>query len=43
MNVTNPSPDEKSGPLFNFTFERLGVRVPAIAISPWLKKGIEST
>lgn len=25
-----------------FTFERLGIRVPAIAISPWMKKGVET-
>lgn len=35
MGVANPNPDIK--PEFGFNFERLGVRVPAIAISPWLK------
>lgn len=33
-----PSPDKfkaKNG----FTFNRLGVRIPTIAISPWIKKG----
>ncbi|KAL2322378.1 hypothetical protein Fmac_026757 [Flemingia macrophylla] len=35
-----PSPDGIVGPEpFNFTFDRLGVRVPTIAISPWIQKG----
>ncbi|CAM8961379.1 unnamed protein product [Rhodiola kirilowii] len=35
-----PSPDGVVGqPPFNFTFDRLGVRVPAILISPWIEKG----
>ncbi|CAM8967225.1 unnamed protein product [Rhodiola kirilowii] len=35
-----PSPDGIVGqPPFNFTFDRLGVRVPAILISPWIEKG----
>ena len=35
-----PSPDGIVGPEpFNFTFNRLGVRVPTIAISPWIQKG----
>ncbi|XP_061355197.1 non-specific phospholipase C2 [Gastrolobium bilobum] len=35
-----PSPDGIVGPEpFNFTFNRLGVRVPTIAISPWIDKG----
>ncbi|XP_020230449.1 non-specific phospholipase C2 [Cajanus cajan] len=35
-----PSPDGIVGPEpFNFTFDRLGVRVPTIAISPWIEKG----
>ena len=35
-----PSPDRiVSRPPFNFTFERLGVRVPAFIISPWIEKG----
>ncbi|WJX31949.1 Phosphatidylglycerol/phosphatidylinositol transfer protein [Trifolium repens] len=35
-----PSPDGIMGPEpFNFTFNRLGVRVPTIAISPWIEKG----
>ncbi|KAG6411404.1 hypothetical protein SASPL_129486 [Salvia splendens] len=29
-----PSPDH-----FNFKFDRLGVRVPTTAVSPWIKKG----
>lgn len=35
-----PSPDDIVGPdPFNFKFDRLGVRVPTFAISPWIKKG----
>lgn len=35
-----PSPDDIVGPEpFNFKFDRLGVRVPAILISPWIKPG----
>ncbi|XP_048331047.2 non-specific phospholipase C3 [Ziziphus jujuba] len=35
-----PSPDDISGPEpYNFKFDRLGVRVPAILISPWIKPG----
>ncbi|XP_057754028.1 non-specific phospholipase C2 [Arachis stenosperma] len=35
-----PSPDGIVGPEpFNFTFDRLGVRVPTIAVSPWIQKG----
>ncbi|KAK3408459.1 hypothetical protein EUGRSUZ_J00692 [Eucalyptus grandis] len=35
-----PSPDGIVGPEpFNFTFNRLGVRVPTIAASPWIEKG----
>ncbi|KAJ1287120.1 hypothetical protein BS78_03G405800 [Paspalum vaginatum] len=35
-----PSPDGIVGPPpYNFTFDRLGVRVPAILISPWIDKG----
>ncbi|MED6120634.1 Phosphatidylglycerol/phosphatidylinositol transfer protein [Stylosanthes scabra] len=35
-----PSPDGIVGPEpFNFTFDRLGVRVPTIAVSPWIEKG----
>ncbi|QHO05536.1 non-specific phospholipase C2 isoform X2 [Arachis ipaensis] len=37
-----PSPDGIVGPEpFNFTFDRLGVRVPTIAVSPWIQKGTE--
>lgn len=39
-NVKNPSPEISSFP-DQFTWDRLGVRVPGIAISPWLKKGID--
>ncbi|CAN1250456.1 Non-specific phospholipase C2 [Linum perenne] len=34
-----PSPDGIVGPEpFNFTFNRLGVRVPTIVVSPWINK-----
>lgn len=35
-----PSPDGIVGPEpFLFKFDRLGVRVPTIAVSPWIEKG----
>ncbi|XP_059633751.1 non-specific phospholipase C3-like isoform X2 [Cornus florida] len=35
-----PSPDGIVGPEpYNFQFDRLGVRVPAILISPWIERG----
>ncbi|KAK8943252.1 hypothetical protein KSP39_PZI008977 [Platanthera zijinensis] len=35
-----PSPDGIVGPKpFNFNFDRLGVRVPTIMVSPWIEKG----
>ncbi|KAJ8430444.1 hypothetical protein Cgig2_025871 [Carnegiea gigantea] len=35
-----PSPDGLTGPPpYNFKFDRLGVRVPAIFISPWIEPG----
>lgn len=35
-----PSPDGNTGPPpYNFNFDRLGVRVPTIMVSPWIKKG----
>ena len=35
-----PSPDDIVGPApYNFHFNRLGVRVPAILISPWIERG----
>ncbi|XP_008232123.1 PREDICTED: non-specific phospholipase C3-like [Prunus mume] len=35
-----PSPDDIAGPgPYNFKFDRLGVRVPAILISPWIERG----
>ncbi|XP_077212203.1 non-specific phospholipase C6 [Tasmannia lanceolata] len=38
MNV--PNPDGNTGPApFFFKFDRLGVRVPTIMVSPWIKKG----
>jgi phospholipase C len=33
------APPEKTGTGQSFTFNRLGVRVPAILVSPWVKKG----
>uniref|UniRef100_A0A0D3EIK7 Uncharacterized protein n=1 Tax=Oryza barthii TaxID=65489 RepID=A0A0D3EIK7_9ORYZ len=39
-NVGVPSPDAIRGPLpFFFRFDRLGVRVPTIMVSPWIRKG----
>ena len=35
-----PCPDDVIGPEpFFFKFDRLGVRVPAILVSPWTEKG----
>lgn len=35
-----PNPDGIIGPEpYKFAFDRLGVRVPTIAVSPWIKKG----
>lgn len=34
-----PPPDNVVDPSFGFKFDRLGVRVPTIAISPWLNRG----
>lgn len=35
-----PSPDGIVGPdPFDFKFDRLGVRIPTIMISPWIEKG----
>ncbi|KAL9423140.1 hypothetical protein AB3S75_035267 [Citrus x aurantiifolia] len=35
-----PSPDDIVGPEpYNFKFDRLGVRVPTIFISPWIQRG----
>lgn len=35
-----PNPDGLTGPEpFFFKFDRLGVRIPTIMISPWIKKG----
>ncbi|XP_047331517.1 non-specific phospholipase C6-like [Impatiens glandulifera] len=36
-----PNPDGKTSPApDSFKFDRLGVRVPTIMVSPWIKKGI---
>lgn len=40
--MPNPSPDVKSYP-DDFDFSRLGLRVPGLVISPWIKKGIDET
>jgi len=38
--VNIPNPDGNTGPApYFFKFDRLGVRVPTIMISPWIKKG----
>lgn len=34
-----PSPDGIVGEPFDFKFDRLGVRVPSIMVSPWIQKG----
>ncbi|GJR73668.1 non-specific phospholipase C3-like protein [Tanacetum coccineum] len=37
-----PNPDGLVGPPpYNFNFDRLGVRVPAILVSPWIERGTE--
>ncbi|CAG8505146.1 2633_t:CDS:2 [Ambispora leptoticha] len=33
-----PPPDNVTAPIFNF--DRLGIRVPTLLISPWIKKGL---
>uniref|UniRef100_A0A7N0RAG0 Uncharacterized protein n=1 Tax=Kalanchoe fedtschenkoi TaxID=63787 RepID=A0A7N0RAG0_KALFE len=36
-----PNPDGNTGPApFFFKFDRLGVRVPTIMVSPWIRRGI---
>lgn len=38
--VNVPNPDGNTGPApYFFNFDRLGVRVPTIMVSPWIKKG----
>nr|DAD34225.1 TPA_asm: hypothetical protein HUJ06_004865 [Nelumbo nucifera] len=38
--VNVPNPDGNTGPApYFFKFDRLGVRVPTIMVSPWIKKG----
>uniref|UniRef100_K7KL69 Uncharacterized protein n=1 Tax=Glycine max TaxID=3847 RepID=K7KL69_SOYBN len=38
--VNIPNPDGNTGPApYFFKFDRLGVRVPTIMVSPWIKKG----
>lgn len=36
---TTVSPDGRVSPLQDFKFERLGVRVPAVVVSPYIKRG----
>ncbi len=36
-------PDDNTDPISKFKFDRLGVRVPAILISPWVAKGFDGT
>ena len=39
-----PSPDDIVGPEpYKFQFDRLGVRVPSIMVSPWIEKGTGNT
>lgn len=39
-NVNVPNPDGNTGPApYFFKFDRLGVRVPTVMVSPWIKKG----
>lgn len=33
------APDDKPDPATGFKFDRLGVRVPAVAVSPWIEQG----
>lgn len=34
-----PSPDDIENKQFKFNFNRLGIRIPAVLISPWINKG----
>ena len=36
-------PPEAQQPWWEYSFDRLGVRVPALLISPWATKGVDST
>jgi phospholipase C len=36
----SPNPDDPAGFAPHFAFDRIGLRVPAIIASPWIKKGI---
>jgi phospholipase C len=38
-NIPPPNDGEPSYPLLGFKFDRLGVRVPTLLISPWIPKG----
>lgn len=39
LNVPSPGDGEKSYPLRGIEFNRLGVRIPTLLISPWVPKG----
>ncbi|MGH8780044.1 alkaline phosphatase family protein [Paraburkholderia sp.] len=44
--VTPPptiAPDDHTDPAMPFGFDQLGVRVPAILVSPWVKQGVDHT
>ena len=41
MNVSNPYPKSEGNP-YRFDFTRLGVRLPAIVIPPWLAKEVDN-
>lgn len=40
MNVPAPGDGEASYPDKDFMFDRLGIRIPTILVSPWLPKGV---
>ena len=41
-NAPNPSP-QYSGSPYPFDFTRLGVRIPAVLVSPWLDARVDDT
>jgi hypothetical protein len=40
LNVPPPGDNESSYPDKGFLFDRLGVRIPTLLVSPWIKKGV---
>jgi phospholipase C len=38
--INSPAPDDKASFAPDFAFDRLGLRVPAVIVSPWVPKGI---